>query len=243
MTKLKLFLASSSELAEDRREFEIFIARENKILAKMNLFLELVIWEDFIDAMSKTRLQNKYNEVIKACDFFVLLFYSKVGKYTKEEFETAFGQFQETKKPLIYTYFKNSPIRIGDLNKEDMFSLWDFQDRLNQLGHFQTVYENTDALKYHFKHQFQKHLNTFEIEKGDNDKLVKSVIDVWSNINESNEQILLDLFYNTDKMTKENLCEESGFRKAKVNRIINRLAKKNLIFKEINEGTIYWKKT
>ena len=53
--------------------------------------------------MSRTRLQDEYNKAIQECDIFVSLFFTKVGKYTKEEFETAFQHFQETNKPKVYT--------------------------------------------------------------------------------------------------------------------------------------------
>ncbi|MDJ0582954.1 DUF4062 domain-containing protein [Crocosphaera sp.] len=82
---LKIFLASSSELKEDRDQFEIFINRQNKKYIKQGIFLELVIWEDFLDAMSRTRLQDEYNKAIKECDVVVSLFKTKVGQYTEEE--------------------------------------------------------------------------------------------------------------------------------------------------------------
>jgi len=96
MEKKKIFLASSSELKEDRKEFEIFINRKNIECVDKGVFLELVIWEDFLDALSQTRLQDEYNKVIRKCDIFVMLFCTKVGKYTEEEFETACGQFNPT---------------------------------------------------------------------------------------------------------------------------------------------------
>ena len=101
--EIKLFLASSSELEEDRKEFELFINRKNKELIKKNIFIRLEILEDFLDSMSQTRLQDEYNKVIKKCDIFIMLFFTKVGKYTLKEFETAFKQFKKTNKPLIYT--------------------------------------------------------------------------------------------------------------------------------------------
>ena len=162
MKVLKLFLASSSELKKDRGEFRVFISEENKVLVKRNLFIQVELWEDFIDSMAQSSLQDTYNRAVRSCDFFVMLFYSKVGKYTREEFETAFGQFQETNKPFIYTYFKNSTIRIGDLKRDDIQSLWEFQDRLQALGHYQTLYENMGTLKLHFKNQLHKHLATME---------------------------------------------------------------------------------
>ena len=156
MATRKIFLASSSELIEDRREFEIFINRKNKDWAAKGVFLHLDVWEDFLDAVSQTRLQDEYNNAIRECDIFVMLFFTKVGKYTEEEFETAFGQFKATNKPFIFTYFKDAQISTGSASKSDLTSLWAFQEKLKALGHFQTEYKNIDALKFHFNQQLDK---------------------------------------------------------------------------------------
>ncbi len=74
--RVKLFLASSSELEDDRRAFEILVNRKNKAWVDKGAFIELVQWEDFLDVMSKTRLQNEYNARIRDCDVFVLLFWT-----------------------------------------------------------------------------------------------------------------------------------------------------------------------
>ena len=241
MDILRVFLASSSELAHDRREVELFIGRENKALAKKNMFLELVIWEDFINAMARTRLQDKYNEAIKSCDIFLLLFFSKVGKYTKEEFETAFGHFKLTNKPLIFTYFKNASLKIGALQKNDTLSLWAFQDRLSELGHFQTYYESIGDLKYQFKCQLEIILDD---HKGD-----KTIVDVsqalesLNGINEQNEKVLLELMDSKMPRTKEFLMEESGFNKRKINRIVNRLIRKNQIQRTQDSNETLWIKS
>ena len=89
MKTIRLFLASSSELKDDREQFEIFINRKNKELHTKGIFLELIVWEDFLDAISQSRLQDEYNKAIIGCDIFVMLFCTKVGKYTYEEFEKA----------------------------------------------------------------------------------------------------------------------------------------------------------
>jgi internalin A len=153
---VRIFLASSVELREDREQFEVFVNRENKKLNKQGYFLELEIWEDFIDAMSRTRLQDAYNRAIVDCDIFISLFFSKVGKYTAEEFEQAFGQFRLTGKPFIYTYFKDDTQKMTQLNRDDINSKFDFEDRLKKLGHFPTIYKNMDDLKYQFKNQLDK---------------------------------------------------------------------------------------
>ncbi len=153
--KTKLFLASSAELEADRRQFEIFLNRKNKEWVEKGAFLELVIWEDFLDAVSQTRLQDEYNQAIRGCDIFVMLFCTKVGKYTEEEFETAFGQFKATNKPVIFTYFKDAPISTGALN-DDVLSLLQFKKKLGALGHFSTVYKNVEDLQLQFGRQLDK---------------------------------------------------------------------------------------
>jgi len=153
---IKIFLASSAELKNDREQFEIFIHRENQQLYKKGIFIELVLWENFIDAMSQTRLQDEYNNVVKHSDIFVSLFFTKVGKYTLEEFETALGQFKKTGKPLVYTYFKDAPKNMEQLKKDDINSLFSFKEKLEELGHFRTIYKNIDDLKLQFKNQLEK---------------------------------------------------------------------------------------
>ncbi|WP_295435393.1 toll/interleukin-1 receptor domain-containing protein [uncultured Thiodictyon sp.] len=156
MITKKLFLASSAELKEDRRDFEVFINRKNKDWGARGVSLELVIWEDFLDAVSQTRLQDEYNREIRRCDLFVILCWTKVGRYTQEEFETAFAQFKAANRPFIFTYFKDAPISTGSADKQDLMSLWAFQERLDALGHFYTRYKTSDALQLHFSGQLDK---------------------------------------------------------------------------------------
>lgn len=152
----KIFLASSSELKEDRKDFEIFINRKNNAWVDKGVFLKLIVWEDFLDSVSKTRLQDEYNKAIQECDVFVMLFCTKVGPYTEEEFETAFKQFKTTNKPFIFTYFKDAQVSTASLNEEEVMSLLAFKKKLRALGHFYTSYKNIDELKLHFHQQLDK---------------------------------------------------------------------------------------
>lgn len=153
---VRIFLASSAELAEHRDAFDLRVRQLNDRWVKRGLHLEPERWENFIDAMAQDRLQDEYNRTIAGCDIFVMLFRTKVGKYTAEEFDKAFGQFKATGKPLIYTYFNKVSVDIGDLDEQDFLSLKGFQKRLKSLGHFQTVYENSEGLLLHFGEQLEK---------------------------------------------------------------------------------------
>lgn len=61
MQKIRLFLASSLELKEDREQFEIFVYRKCKAWFERGIFLHLEVWEDFLDAIGAGGLQSEYN--------------------------------------------------------------------------------------------------------------------------------------------------------------------------------------
>lgn len=153
---IKIFLASSSELKDDRKEFEIFINRKNKQYVKAGVFLELVLWEDFLDAMSQDGLQEEYNKIIEGGDVFVSLYHTKVGPFTEEEFERASKAFKKKGKPLVYTYFKDAAPKMSEIKREDFLSLDDFKKKLKKLKHYPTIYADTNDLKYKFSEQLIK---------------------------------------------------------------------------------------
>ena len=107
LTTIRIFLASSAELEKDRDEFDLYFRQQNDHLKKQGIYLEPVRWEHFLDAMSKTRLQDEYNRALRDCDIVVSLFKTKDGKFTEEEFDVAWANFQATDKPGIFTFFRD----------------------------------------------------------------------------------------------------------------------------------------
>ena len=159
MRRHTIFLASSSELADDRDRFEIFISRKNDQLVQKNILLDLIRWEDFLDAMSRTRLQDEYNKAVAESDIFIMLFFTKVGKYTEEEFDNAFKKFMEAGRPKVFTYFKDANVLTGELGNE-FISLLQFKKKLSDLGHYLTHYTNIDNLENQFDRQLDMLIET-----------------------------------------------------------------------------------
>ena len=155
--RVHIFLASSLELESERKAIEVWIGRENKRLLQQDIFLHLYIWEDFIDSMNPVRKQNEYNQAVLASDVFVSLFATRVGKYTEEEFNIAYGQFLKTGKPKhIYTYFKDISIDLSKINLDEISNLKRFQQRLKDLGHFPNSFSSTSHLILQLKQQLDK---------------------------------------------------------------------------------------
>ena len=150
MKKIKIFLASSNELHSEREYFERKIYRKCKDWIDRGIFLHLDIWEDLSTRISTTGSQSEYNKSVQTSDLFVLLAHTKVGMYTAEEFTTAFGQFQSTQKPFIFTYFKTS----DGVTTDD--SLAEFHQKLKDLKHFYSSFTDENNLWGQFNEELDR---------------------------------------------------------------------------------------
>jgi Ran GTPase-activating protein (RanGAP) involved in mRNA processing and transport/signal recognition particle receptor subunit beta len=153
---IKIFLASSEELRKDRDDFDLYFRQQNDLLHKRGLYLEIVRWENFLDAMSETRLQDEYNKAVRNADIFVSLFMTKTGKYTEEEFDVALQAFKDTGKPIIYTFFKEAQVTTDAKGLAALTTLVKFQEKLQSLGHFYTKYKSPEHLRQLFRDQLDK---------------------------------------------------------------------------------------
>jgi internalin A len=156
LRKVRIFLASSSELREDRDAFDLYFRQRNDHLLEQGRYFEIVRWERFLDAISETRMQDEYNKAVRDADVVVCLFFTKAGAFTEEEFDAAYGQFKASGKPRIFTFFKNAAIMTGDDREDDLTSLWRFKKKLKDLGHFHTTYTSIEDLKLQFRDQLDR---------------------------------------------------------------------------------------
>ena len=187
MKKIKIFLASSYELKPEREKFEIEIYRKCKTWFDKGVFLHLDIWEDMSARMSLTGSQSEYDKFVEEADLFVFLAFSKVGMYSEEEFEHAFGQFKSTQKPFIFTYFKTPPDNTQD-------SLADFKRKLSELKHFYANFNDINDLW----NQFNKELDRLEADGFSENKRPEK------NSGENNVTQTAEKIYNIEKIDNAN---------------------------------------
>ena len=144
---IKIFIASSDELVNDRNAFGNLVRRLDKIYEQKGIRIELFEWEDYDAAYNDRRKQDEYNDQVRACDMFLALFHIKAGKYTIEEFDVATEEFRRTgKTPKSYVYCR-------DLKSEEQESieLQEFKKHLfNELGHYWCRYNNHESMQLHF---------------------------------------------------------------------------------------------
>lgn len=151
MKKIKIFLASSNELKNDRIKFEKEINRKSRLWKDKKICFELQFWEEQTTKMSTTRSQDESNKKMQDCDIFVLLAYTKVGKYTKEEFDLALSIFEVKQQPQMFIYFKD-----GNLKVDVADSLLNFKKELDGIGHFPAEYNSFDNLWNQFNGELDR---------------------------------------------------------------------------------------
>jgi hypothetical protein len=88
---VKIFLASPAELRPDRDDFKLAVAARNDAWLHHGVLLQLVAWEHVLDLITADGLQQAHHRAIAQCDLFVMLFHTKVGRHTLEEFEPGAG--------------------------------------------------------------------------------------------------------------------------------------------------------
>ena len=93
---IKIFLASSNELNDDRVWFGDFVQGINKIYQERGKGVDVCKWEFFDAANNDVRKQEEYNERIRESNMFLALFHKKAGKYTLEEYNVAMEAYRKS---------------------------------------------------------------------------------------------------------------------------------------------------
>ena len=154
MKKIKIFLASSEELKEERKELADLVSNLNHILSRRDIFVDLVKWEYLDASMGELHKQEEYNAELRDCELCIVLYWTRFGMYTKTELDTAYSELKSGHNPRkLYVYFKFSENPSEDLRI--------FKESFpNEYGHFSTDFGNIDTLKAHFLLQFLDYMSS-----------------------------------------------------------------------------------
>ena len=71
MKKIKIFIASSAELNEDKQMFDLYFSDKNKLYRDRNIDFDQRTWMDFSSSLNEGRLQDRYNDYIRECDIVI----------------------------------------------------------------------------------------------------------------------------------------------------------------------------
>jgi hypothetical protein len=138
---VKVFLASPSDLADERKEAKAVVDEFNKQFADaLGYQVELVGWEETLSGPG--RPQELINRDLDQCELFVGMLWKRWGTPPgkdsiffsgfEEEYETSFAKWRTQKKPHISLFFKS----IDEEAKRDpgpqLAKVLEFQTRVTQ---------------------------------------------------------------------------------------------------------------
>lgn len=165
---IKVFIASPSDLVEERRVFRDSIKLLNIGFGDgAGVEFEPLGWEDCL-ASTGRRSQSVINHDIDSCDVFILTLYRRWGQlapdahpyssYTEEEFHRALDRWRNTKSPEIFVFFK----------RVDTASEADPGEQLRKVMDFRRQLEDSREVLYHyydssesFKDEVDRHLRAY----------------------------------------------------------------------------------
>lgn len=124
MIEIKIFIASSNEVQEERIALEKFINEESNRYHSFNLHLKPEMWELESRSFEGFRKQDTYTKKLLESDIVIFMFGTRVGNYTKEEFDAAIESRNNGGNPkYIFAYFKNANIESYKLSGEKIEQL------------------------------------------------------------------------------------------------------------------------
>lgn len=138
ITKYKIFLASPSDLQDERASMDEVISELNLTFGKQHdIYLELLKWETHsAPAISINHPQEIItSDLGNDYDLFIGLIWKKFGtptnkadSGTEEEFLNAHNRFLENPNSLqILFYFNSKPVSISEMNPEQLLKIQNFK--------------------------------------------------------------------------------------------------------------------
>ena len=89
------------------------------------------------------------------CDVVVVLIGSKMGNFTLEEFNLAWGQLKQGYKPnYLFVYVKEIPVSIKNISAfKDYSNILDLLEYIENKGQLYEIVQDSVDLIYKFKNQ------------------------------------------------------------------------------------------
>lgn len=173
-TILKIVLSSPGDVDEERRVMETVIDDLNRGIAdERNLRLELIRWEtDAYPGFHPEGPQGLIDPVldIRNCDILLGVFWKRFGTPTKDtlsgteyEFKTALESWQESGKPQIMMYFKNTDPDLKTAGEYQQYALvLRFKEEFPKQGlywPFENVLDFERLARNHLTHYILRHID------------------------------------------------------------------------------------
>jgi hypothetical protein len=140
--KIKVFVASPSDVVEERIRLCRVAEKLNRMLERNRLVLQVKRWEVDVPPDMKGRARGSILPVLADCDIFIGIMWKAFGSPTgqspsgtKEEFEFARDSYKATGRPEIMFYFNDQPYTIRTAKEaKQLLEVMKFRENLKEQG-------------------------------------------------------------------------------------------------------------
>jgi hypothetical protein len=166
---IQIFVASPSDVQDEREQLEEIVSEANRSWAKSaGLRLELLKWENIIHPGFGQDAQSVINsQVGDNYDIFVGILWSRFGSETaragsgtEEEFDRALARFRSTGRPEVLVYFKDTPLPPSKIDPDQLEKVQNFREKVNENGGLYGSFKDSDSfqssLRVHLSMVIQK---------------------------------------------------------------------------------------
>ncbi|HLP62103.1 MAG TPA: NACHT domain-containing protein [Candidatus Deferrimicrobium sp.] len=152
-TPINIFVASSSELDNECKE-SIHVIHELRNVFPL-LDLDTIRWNTALPSGSynKQRIQDEINPLLDKCQIVLVLFYSKIGQFTLEEYRLA-----REKNKKIFLYFKTGFAPKNKKEHDELEKVFEFRDEIEREN--QLIFRDFNSTG-DFKNFLYKDLNIY----------------------------------------------------------------------------------
>jgi len=160
---IKVFVGSPGNTKEERQIINQVVSDFNKNYGNdASIQINLLLWEEDAYPGIGSYPQDVINKQIPDYDIFIGLMSTKFGSPTpkarsgtEEEFDRAIEKHYRFKdKSNIMFYFKNSSIKMLEIDPDELLQIHRFRKKVGDLGVLYYIYETTDD----FRRMFNSHL-------------------------------------------------------------------------------------
>lgn len=149
---MRIFIASSNDLAQERKDFRLFLYDEG---------FNPIVWDTIDHSITQEKFQDRINEDhLTTSDIVVFMVKAKLGKYTIEEFEEACKSLGQTIQKIYVYFFKESKDAIED---DELIKILSLKKYLKTFGDLYTEVANYKELENHFLKQI-KHFKNEQVD-------------------------------------------------------------------------------
>lgn len=155
MKTIKIMIAASEEMHEEKLEFTNLIEHLNEVLEPRGVELKRIKWNPETDGSI-----DEFKSKLKECEMCLTLYWRDLAGNSEQELNTAYQELKDGNNPRnLYVFFKEP---TEDLTE----ALRNFKANfVTNYGHFFCKFENVDTMNLHFILQFEAYQNQPQQDK------------------------------------------------------------------------------